>query len=93
MKRLEKTVIAKIIEADKELRGTKDWAKYRMYGEFRLNGSWYSYGFAIPTCYNTDYIISVYIKTIKSVSWLYVETRNDIERYELKDSVRELIGC
>ena len=83
--------IERIDFAYQAFKGTKNYYKYLMYAEFKMDGRWNAYSVSTYPRGEEYYVMDSYIKTTKNGEWLYVEYRNGLERYFLNEDVKELL--
>jgi hypothetical protein len=89
MKEFTKEMLDKLTAANDSVRGTSEYTKYHMQSDAKTDGRWHFIGWSIP--HSTGMI-----KTFKDKTYIITEfegiTERYFERYEVRDSVKELLG-
>jgi hypothetical protein len=92
MKEFTKEMLHTLIEADKQVRGTSDYAKYRMQNDYKWNGNWKFLTHTIP--HKTGVI-----KTFKGKTYIITEGQilgvvhgADAYRFHVTDEVKALLN-
>jgi len=88
-KLIELQQIEKLKEAWEKTRGTEAYTTYLMQMEFKYKNSWSFVGWYVPF---PSSAMTYYLKTIRGVDYLYTEYKDEINRYLLNDSVKQLFN-
>lgn len=89
MKEFTKDMQEKLWAANEAVKGTTEYTKYHMETAAQTNGRWHFIGWYIPYTEGK-------IKTFKDKTYIVVECQcgyeRYLERYTVRDSVKELLG-